>query len=256
MREADMLWHGSNRIFRTFSLDRAGRTDNASNGALGIWCAYESTYDLAKRFAGDNGALYGIEEPSGRIFDMPVGDLARHNDKCRRHGDHDGQVGYYDRIRRDLIDAGYDRIDIIERHGGADMCVLLEPERIRILERTVTIIPHDRLERVLGLADGEIIGDEEFTKYHAENRRRLIDALRRHISNMGVEDLAANGSRNFSTRVGELNQRRLPFRDALDRLTEKHEEIWRDDWERIEAGLSDAEMAAPEPAEDLPEPAF
>lgn len=251
-----MLWHGSDRIFKTFSLDSAGRTDNASNGALGIWCTYEHAYDTAKRFAGENGALYGIEEPTGKIFDMPVRDLATHNDECRRHGDDDGEVGYYDRIRHDLIAAGYDRINIIERHGGADMCVLLEPEKIRILERTVSIIPHNRLDEVLGISAGEIISDVDFAKYHSENRLRLIDALNRHISNMGVEDLAANGSRNFSTRVGELNQRRLPFRDALDRLTETHEQIWRDEWERIEAGLSDAEMSAPEPAEDLTEPAF
>lgn len=251
-----MLWHGSDRIFRTFSLDSAGRTDRASNGALGIWCVYESAHHLAERFAGENGALYALEEPTGKIYDMPVRDLARHNDECRRHGDHDGELGYYDRIRQELLAAGYDRINIVEKHGRADMCVLLDPEKIRILERTISIIPHERLGEVLGLTTGRMISDAEFANYHAENRRRLIDALSRHISNMGVDDLAANGSRNFSTRVGELNQRRLPFRDALDRLTEMHDQIWRDEWERIEAGLSEAELSAPQPADDLPEPAF
>lgn len=252
-----MLWHGSDRIFSKFELSTAGRTDRASNGALGIWCVYDNALRTARGFAGENGALYEIEEPSGKTYNMPIRALARHHAAAGRLDDDAAQAAYYDRIRLEMIQAGYERINIIEGHGGADMCVLLEPEKIRIVSREITIIPHDRLPAVLGLDRGEIISDDEFAKYHSENRLRLMNALNRHISDMGVDDLAADGSRNFSKRVGELNRRRAPFYDALTRLTETHEQIWRDEWERIKASMADADIPVPESVDDdLPEPAY
>ena len=255
-----MLWHGSKNIFTKFSLASAGQLTGASNGALGIWCAFEADHKFAASFAGDNGAIYGLHEPAGPVYDMSIGQLRDLHDAAYELGDAAEQAAFYDKLRLDLIRQGFGRIDIVELDERHSMCIVLDPEAVTIASREVRIIPYDQLTKVLGIDRGQIISDEEFSAYHSANRLRLMDALDRHICLMGVDDRSADGSKNYSTRVKELNQRRLPFQDALTRLTETHDQIWRDVWAKIDQDaeideLDGAPIEDPEPVSE-PEPAF
>ncbi|MCE6958545.1 hypothetical protein LAZ40_05705 [Cereibacter sphaeroides] len=132
-----MFWHGSPRIFSSFSLADSGRLTGASNGALGVWCGFDGDRHLAARFAGKDGALYGIEEVDGPVYPMTVKELAKLHDEAGDLPDIDAEVAFYDELRRDLIGRGFARIDIIEKDGEASMCIILDPERAVIVERVL-----------------------------------------------------------------------------------------------------------------------
>lgn len=121
-----LLFHGSSELFEAFSLANAGRTDRASNGALGIWVSDRA--DIAARF-GDY--LYSIEIGSPREKVVTVRTLARWHDEVP--DDPDEAVDFYDRIRCEAIGQGYDLISVEERDGSRPTRIILDPERIRIV---------------------------------------------------------------------------------------------------------------------------
>lgn len=121
-----LLFHGSSERFEAFSLARSGRTDRASNGALGIWVS--DSADIAARF-GDY--LYSIEIGSPREKVVSVRTLVRWHNEVP--DDPDEAIAFYDRIRLEAIGQGYDLISVEERDGSRPTRIILDPERIRIV---------------------------------------------------------------------------------------------------------------------------
>ena len=135
-----MLWHGSKKIFTKFALTFCGRGDHATNGALGIWCAFGSDEELAEQFAGRTGAVYGIRNPAGTVYPMDINELRDLHDAAYNLGDDAAQTAFYDRIRLDLIAKGYGCIDIVELDGQHSMCIVLDAEAAHIVSRKIRVL--------------------------------------------------------------------------------------------------------------------
>lgn len=128
---AGRFWHGSKQQIETFSLTYAGRCENASNGALGVWLACDR--DLAARFCGSDGYLHEVAIDEGKVYRLDIGALsAMHNEAGKTGESLDDEIGYYDRFRRALLEQGFVRLDIVESTGAVHMCVALDPERCMI----------------------------------------------------------------------------------------------------------------------------
>jgi|GEM_PF-4625865 len=125
------VWHGSRDRIETFNLEKAGRTGNASNGALGIWFSFGD--DLAGRYAGNGGYLYELELTEEPEYRMTVRELMHLHEEAGDLDCTEREVEFYDRMRRDLISRGYARIHIVERSGATEMGIFLDPAKVRIL---------------------------------------------------------------------------------------------------------------------------
>lgn len=244
-----MLWHGSKSIFtaaelknafEAFTGDASGAQGESTIGGLGVLCAFDHAYKLAHNKAGENGALYGVQELDGQIVEFQS---AKYSHLLLTAGEMspEGAAEFFGLLRQDLLDQGYDRIDIIEPDGSRNNCVLLHADMVKVQSREIMIIPHDNLEERAGLQTGaEMISESTFSELHNVNRLRILKAFDDHISGMGVEDRSESGSRNFSTRVGELNQRRQPYRDHMMKLAKLHVAIGQREWDNISRAMDEA----------------
>ena len=120
------LFHGSAERFDRFSLARAGRLDRASNGALGVWVS--DTPEIASRFG---GFLYHIEIDPPRVLEVGISTLTRWHDEAF---DLEDPQAFYEQIRLRARGQGYDLIAICEKDGSSPTRIILDPDRIRVLE--------------------------------------------------------------------------------------------------------------------------
>lgn len=130
---SQVIYHGSMNFFEQFLLSNAGRTDRASNGALGIWVTPDRK--IAEGFRLGGGYLYEISIAPGRVRKFPLQWLMDLHDEAhdieRKNGE-DAVVQFYDAIRRKLLHEGYVQIWIVEADGSAPTRVVLDPDLITV----------------------------------------------------------------------------------------------------------------------------
>lgn len=127
------FYHGSREDFDKFTLEHAGRTDNASNGALGVWCTPRR--DFAAKYAADGGTLYEIMAPDRAAYHMTLEELRHLYNTLGFQPSVEEEVAAYDEYRRKLIRSGYGRIDVYELNGSVGNVIILDPEAIEIVAR-------------------------------------------------------------------------------------------------------------------------
>lgn len=130
------LFHGTNEVFHSFSLDFCVREGMAGNGHLGVWLA--SADDLAKRFG---KYCLDVEAHFGCTYRMPIEELSgmhmaisKQCQNCETEADAQRiEKEFYLGQRARLCADGYDSIALIEANGRIDMYIALDPVRLVIL---------------------------------------------------------------------------------------------------------------------------
>lgn len=92
---------------------------NHDNGALGLWCAFDSQW--IKPFG---CKMYELEV-SGSFYDMTIHELAKYNRDGLSRED-------YTARRNELISQGFDYIRLLESDGRCDMIILLDFSKAKI----------------------------------------------------------------------------------------------------------------------------
>lgn len=131
------LYHGTNAVFNAFTLDFAARPSMASNGFLGVWLAVDKAH--AARFGTNcltvladvqNPRTIGISElmqwhkACGKL-ESPDPDDVVAREACRR---------FYTDIREQHLSQGFDAIQVQEQDGQVDIVIVLQPERLHIVQ--------------------------------------------------------------------------------------------------------------------------
>jgi hypothetical protein len=125
------LFHGTDAVFTSFSLDYAAREVMHSNGNLGVWLS--STPELASRFG---TRLLEVDAAFLRIYTMSVGELSGLNTQyrraCARGICMPSEDQYYRQYREEMIGRGFDAIALQEITGDVEMYICLVPQSLRI----------------------------------------------------------------------------------------------------------------------------
>lgn len=126
-----IVYHGTPHRFDAFEIERGGRYDGATNGALGVWVTDRE--DIAKGFCKGSGHGYimTLEVPADRPYDMSVEKLhALHN--AADHQDREKALRTYSDLSTLLRMQGHDIIRIIESEGSHPTMVCLNHQAIVI----------------------------------------------------------------------------------------------------------------------------
>lgn len=132
------LYHGTDAQFEAFSLDFAARPNMASNGFLGVWFATEREH--AQRFG---QYCLTVDADVQNVHRIAIDELAKWHRECGQGIDPGATLEderlhsqrYYADLRLDLLNRGFDAIEVRELDGHVGIVIVLLPERLRIVHR-------------------------------------------------------------------------------------------------------------------------
>lgn len=121
-----IFYHATNVEFDQFDPEMAA-TKGVTNGYLGVWTSIKK--EDCEAF-GD--VVMKLEMPNLAPYHLPYRKLRKLHDEC--YGHEDGGKEMYKALARKLIDEGYNTIFIVEESGNTDLAILIDIDKIKILE--------------------------------------------------------------------------------------------------------------------------
>lgn len=120
-------YHGTVAAFTQFSEEMFGSDDSRSpNGALGVWVFTNRSY--ADRYAtGTGGRTLRVTSSAAKAIRIDYAQMRRDHMAAERTDD---PIGWFRRMRAELLVNGYSRIDVVESDGAIEMSVLVDPASI------------------------------------------------------------------------------------------------------------------------------
>lgn len=124
-------YHGTAAAFSHFSDEMFGSaSDRSPNGALGVWVFAERSY--ADRYAtGVGGRTLRVTSANAKAIRIDHEQMRRDHNAAERSDD---PVGWFRRMRSELLLNGFGRIDVEEKDGSIGMSVLIDPASIVVID--------------------------------------------------------------------------------------------------------------------------
>lgn len=120
-------YHGTTAAFSHFSEEMFGSAnDRSPNGALGVWVFTDRSY--ADHYAkGAGGRTLRVASTAAKAIKIDASQMRRDHSAA---GETDDPIGWFRRMRAELLLNGFGRIDVAERDGSIGMSVLIDPASI------------------------------------------------------------------------------------------------------------------------------
>lgn len=116
------VYHATNhKITKLDYKELLRNISNNMNGALGLWCCYETT-DWMRGFG---SFMYEISLENKVFQDLPIDDLVSWNNQAK---DHD----FYSKKREEFLAKNIDYLKLIEMDGTSHMLIILNFKNLKI----------------------------------------------------------------------------------------------------------------------------